>query len=194
MKRILPLFKALTKNWVRSKSGVFFSFLFPLLLLVIFSTVFGGEEVKFHLYVQNLDNDSQLSIAFIEALNSTRAFEIEVVNKTNLADLIKPFSHPRLLVIPPGFHASAINSTVKSRISVIVSTLQIAKRYAKENRSEIERGMKALEEFNRSLPEEKAWLILYVDRTTQKLQFVQLWIALRARLTSNFSTQAKLST
>jgi len=44
MNSFYALFKALIKNWLRSKSGIFFSILFPILLLVIFTAVFGGQE------------------------------------------------------------------------------------------------------------------------------------------------------
>jgi len=42
MSRIVAVFAAVTKNTLRSRVGLFFSALFPLMLLFVFGTVFGG--------------------------------------------------------------------------------------------------------------------------------------------------------
>ncbi len=42
MRGLRAVFVALSKDWLRTPTGVFFSFLFPLILLLIFGTVFGG--------------------------------------------------------------------------------------------------------------------------------------------------------
>ncbi len=56
MKRSFSLFISLTKNWLRSKSGVFFSILFPIMLLLIFSTIFGGPAAaEYTLHVEDED-------------------------------------------------------------------------------------------------------------------------------------------
>ncbi|MGB9729240.1 MAG: hypothetical protein ACP5GU_05905 [Thermoprotei archaeon] len=56
MKGTLAVFSALTKSWMRSRTGVFFSIVFPVMLLLIFATVFSGNEnIKYTIYVQNLD-------------------------------------------------------------------------------------------------------------------------------------------
>src|SRR5512136_605557 len=82
--RAFTIFKAVTRNWIRSRSGLFFSILFPLLLLVVFGAIFSGigGSSKYSLFVQNLDtssssgNPSDLSFAFIDALNSSQTFSI----------------------------------------------------------------------------------------------------------------------
>ena len=43
--RVVLVFKAVTRNWLRSRSGLFFSFLFPLLLLFLLGSVSGSPEV-----------------------------------------------------------------------------------------------------------------------------------------------------
>jgi ABC-2 type transport system permease protein len=40
-KRVLAIASALFRNWMRSRSGVFFSFLFPVMLLLLFASIFG---------------------------------------------------------------------------------------------------------------------------------------------------------
>ena len=85
--KALTIFKAVIKNWMRSRSGLFFSILFPVLLLIVFGGIFSGigGASEYSLFVQNLDveafsnTESQLSMAFIEALNSTETFSITAV-------------------------------------------------------------------------------------------------------------------
>ena len=42
--RILVVFRAVTRNWLRSRSGLFFSFLFPVILLFVFGSIYGGPD------------------------------------------------------------------------------------------------------------------------------------------------------
>ena len=44
MSRTIAIFVALTKNLIRSRVGLFFSLLFPLMLLLVFGLVFGGSS------------------------------------------------------------------------------------------------------------------------------------------------------
>ncbi|HMK95039.1 MAG TPA: ABC transporter permease [Candidatus Limnocylindrales bacterium] len=42
--RFIAIFKAVTKNWLRSRTGLFFSILFPIMLLFTFGSIFGGSS------------------------------------------------------------------------------------------------------------------------------------------------------
>ncbi len=42
--RFVAIFKAVTKNWLRSRTGLFFSIMFPIMMLVIFGSIFGGNN------------------------------------------------------------------------------------------------------------------------------------------------------
>jgi len=44
--RITAIFKAITRNWLRSRSGLFFSFLFPVMFLLVFGSVFGNTNAS----------------------------------------------------------------------------------------------------------------------------------------------------
>lgn len=114
--RATAVFKAVTKNWLRSRSGLFFSFLFPVIFLLLFGSIFGASNSPIPLAVQNQDlNGGQattLSGNFIGALNSTGVVTVTVlgnsVNSTrylqNQADSFG--GNPRLLTIPRGFAAN----------------------------------------------------------------------------------------
>ncbi|MEM4292895.1 MAG: ABC transporter permease [Thermoplasmata archaeon] len=133
MRNVWIVFKTLVKDWLRSPTGVFFSFLFPLLLLLIFGALFGGTETtKYLLYIQNKDvdengNPTNLSMAFIEAIKSTECFEIKTLAKeVNISVFVKEqqtIESLRFLVIPAGFEERAMNRSVVVRMGIIVDTL-----------------------------------------------------------------------
>jgi len=122
------IFKAVTKNWMRSRTGVFFSILFPILLLVVLGVIFSGvgDASQYKLFVQNLDlnaangEPSELSTAFVAALNNSEAFSITEVplgeNVTAYArDELGPLGgSSRILVISESFEADLINGTKTS--------------------------------------------------------------------------------
>ncbi len=116
MSRTVAIFKAITRNWLRSRSGLFFSFLFPVIFLLIFGSIFGNVNTSgYTLSVQNNDacptTSPCLSQNFITSLNSTK---IVVVNSpvlqpsVNVTAFIQSHSSffggsPRVLLIPDGF-------------------------------------------------------------------------------------------
>ncbi len=129
MNRTLSLFLSLVKNWLRSKEGVFFSILFPVMLLLIFSTIFGGQGTpEYTLYVQDDDN-TDLSENFTEALDSTEILNVkEVDNITEHRKESSGFGEYRALRIEEGFKKKAINKSIELRMRVIKNTSEYAKR------------------------------------------------------------------
>lgn len=126
--KAFTIFKAVTKNWMRSRSGLFFSILFPILLLVVFGLIFSGigGPSQYSLFVQNLDlnaangEPSELSTAFVAALNSSETFSISEIppdeNATEYArDALGPLGGSmRILIISEGFEDNLINGTKTS--------------------------------------------------------------------------------
>jgi len=177
MKGTLAVFSALTKNWIRSRTGVFFSILFPVMLLLLFATVFSGNEnIKYTIYIQNLDlknnTPTDLSKAFIEALNSTNNFDIKYLEpNTNISYYIKThpsFTSYRILIIPKGFQEKAINKSISTRIEIIIDTLRkILELYGNNmnqtTRDYIKNGIQGLESFNKSLNTQNVTITLLLD-------------------------------
>lgn len=131
MKKILSVFTALFKNWFRSKTGVFFSLLFPMMLLIIFSTVFGGQgSAEYNIYVQNNDvidgEPTNISEAFIDSMESTETFNIKRLDRdVNVTKYQKEnsFETYRALVIPEGFQEKVLNKSMSVRSGVMYDTL-----------------------------------------------------------------------
>lgn len=122
------------RNWVRSRSGVFFSILFPVMLLLVFATVFGASgSGRYTLYVQNLDMDlsgadTDLSSSFVRALNQSGAFDLKAVPydadaRSYVQERLGVFGGTfRLLILPRGFQSDMLNGSLRARLGVVSVT------------------------------------------------------------------------
>jgi ABC-2 type transport system permease protein len=121
-RRILTYFVAFAKGYIRNPIGLFFSLIFPIILILIFGAVFanaGSQTVP--IYTENLDHDSPASLAFLAALNQTGAVRVVVIAplSVNLSTHLATNSETAGLIIPAGFQAALINRT---NVSVVVFT------------------------------------------------------------------------
>ncbi len=190
--KVYTVFKAVTRNWIRSRSGLFFSILFPILLLVVFGSIFGGiggGSSKYSLYVQNQDitadgQPSEVSVAFITALNSTDMFAItEVPAADNATDYARNAIGPmggnmRILIIDPGFQDDLINGTMKVRLGICYDTLNITYRQFTQymNGSEaaaVQQGLGEITQFSNVLPDVNATMTIMLDPSDTSAAMVQ---------------------
>ena len=122
LNRVLAYFPAFAKGYVRNPLGLFFSLIFPVILILIFGAVFSSSgTVQVPVTVQNLDHNSPTSQQFLEALNATGAVSISVVSPS-VGNLSVYLSHNSLsagIVIPAGFAAAVANRTP---VSILVYT------------------------------------------------------------------------
>src|SRR5213594_1112150 len=125
--RIYTIINGHFKSWYRSKSNIFWTIAFPLLLIVLFGAIFGNGSTKFDLYLQNQDLTGNvptpLSQGYVSVLNQTGAFNLHTV----AAEQPDPLAYvkndaqlhnrgQRLLVVPLGFNAtltSGKNATIQ---------------------------------------------------------------------------------
>jgi len=128
MTRVTTIIMGHFKGWYRSKSNIFWTIAFPLLLIVLFGAIFGNNSTKFDLYVQNQDLSSNLptsySQGYVQVLNHTGAFNLRMVpaENTNPLGYVKDDAQvnnrgQRLLVIPLGFQTE-LNTTKKASIQL----------------------------------------------------------------------------
>ncbi len=116
MSRIFTIVRGHVRTWFRSRSTIFWTLLFPILLIVLFGAIFGNGNTKFDLYVQNQDlvtsapTPTQASLGYVNALNQTGAFNLHMV----AAETANPLAYvrddaqlnnrgQRLVIIPVGF-------------------------------------------------------------------------------------------
>jgi ABC-2 type transport system permease protein len=126
--RIYTIISGHFKSWYRSKSNIFWTIAFPLLLIVLFGAIFGSGSTKFDLYLQNQDLSANiptpLSQGYVNVLNNTGAFNLHMVaaEQTNALAYVKDDAQlhnrgQRLLVIPSGFQTT-LNTTRQAKIEL----------------------------------------------------------------------------
>ena len=81
IKFIIHDFQSNIKQWIRSKGTVFWTILFPILLIIIFGAIFSGvDEIEYNIYIQDLD-DSLHSNTFTEILQNISVLKIEIIDE-----------------------------------------------------------------------------------------------------------------
>jgi ABC-2 type transport system permease protein len=95
------------RGFIRSRIGLFFSLIFPIILILLFGAIFSGSgSSSVPVYVQNNDNNSTLSLSFISALNSTHTMAISSVSPgVNFSQYLASHSGSAGIAIPSGFQA-----------------------------------------------------------------------------------------
>jgi len=102
MSRITTDIKYSFKETFRDRMNIFWMFVFPIVLFLLFGYIFGGQSGSITLYYQ--DNDgSQMSNTFIQALNSTGALELKDGSGMNLEQMLKDGKVSAYMEIPKGF-------------------------------------------------------------------------------------------
>ena len=120
--RIVADFKIVVRSYLRNPVALFFSLIFPIILIGLFGLIFsavGNSPVT--VQVLNLDHNSPASVAFMDALNNTSVVKVQVVdwNATSFGAQLGQNDDPVGLVIPDGFQA---NYTAHRPVNVTVYT------------------------------------------------------------------------
>ncbi len=94
------------KQYMRSKIGLFFAIIFPILLILVFGAIFSGTgNIKIDLHIQNLDQ-GPMGESFVSAMNNTSAFNIiKVPISEDINEYIKNKSLTVAVVVPENFSA-----------------------------------------------------------------------------------------
>ena len=110
----------------REKTTMFFTLAFPIILILVFGTIFMGKDnVNFQLYVQDLDQ-SNSSTKSVEALGESGKFKIIMVDPAaNATQYIRDNKVDLVLVIPKGFEVSVIQRTILKDYKASVSITYI---------------------------------------------------------------------
>lgn len=146
---------ALSKDWLRNREAVFFALLFPIILLVIFSTVFAsGGGGEFTIFVQNndIENGSAtgLSAEFVESLNDTGPVTLRSIepgrNVSAWSEQTEFSGSQRVVVVPDGFADRVRNNSARVRARVVSDTFaRIGGQLNESDRAAIRRGSRQLE-------------------------------------------------
>ncbi len=107
--RILADFKVVVRSYLRNPVALFFSLLFPIILIGLFGLIFSAVgNAPVTVQVLDLDHHSPGSVAFLDALNNTSVVKVNVVdwNATDFGTLLGQNDDPVGLIIPAGFNSS----------------------------------------------------------------------------------------
>jgi ABC-2 type transport system permease protein len=166
--------------------------MFPVLLLIVFGAIFSGigGSSRSTLFIQNLDvntfdgEPSDLSKAFIVALNNTETFNIKDVPpdanaSTYARDALGPLGgNIRILIISQGFQKDLLNGTLKVRVGIVYGTYQYFQPYMNATqRIVFEQGLAQLQQLNQTLPDTKTSLTVMIDPSDQSAVVVKSIIA-----------------
>ena len=104
-RNIIAELKLYGKNYMRSRTALFFVFIFPLLFMLIFGSIFsGGNSSPTPIYVQNLDGNNTVAMQFISTLNETHIVTVKTIPASaNITSYISRNSISAALLIPQGF-------------------------------------------------------------------------------------------
>ncbi len=107
------------RSWARSRGTVFWSLLFPVMLILLFGAIFSGiGDGKYTLYIQDLD-DTDMSHGFVDVLNNTGILNIKnVKTDEEITDYIKENNVKNLIVIPQGYKNNIMSSYADPSITV----------------------------------------------------------------------------
>lgn len=119
---ILYDFHVSIKQWLRSKGTVFWTILFPVLLILIFGSIFSGtDEIKYDLYVQDFDN-SLHSETFIEILQNISVLNVEIIESNkNITKQMKENDVSTAIIIPEDFGLTLEQSFINPDASINIS-------------------------------------------------------------------------
>ncbi|MGI0053761.1 MAG: ABC transporter permease [Thermoplasmata archaeon] len=133
-RRIAADFVLTARGYVRSGIGLFFSLIFPIILIVLFGLIFSTGSSPPTLYVLNADHNSTASQTLLAALNDSGAVRVQFVNgpsPANFSGYLASNQDSIGLLIPAGFEASYSNGTAVN-LSVYVNPSDAASSGAAE--------------------------------------------------------------
>jgi ABC-2 type transport system permease protein len=103
---IIASFKSDLKTFVRSKGTLFWTLLFPVMLILIFGAIFSGmDETEIELQVLDLDN-TQFSNQLLDVFNDTGVIKVKIAkisSEDEVLSYIQENDLKRFLVIPQGY-------------------------------------------------------------------------------------------
>jgi len=114
------------KSFYREMTTMFFTFAFPIILILVFGTIFMSQDnVEYHLCVQDLDQTNS-SAQSIKALELNGKFKITKVDPgVNAAQYVRDNRVNLVLVIPKGYERSLMQRTIFNDFNTSVTITYI---------------------------------------------------------------------
>ncbi len=113
-RRLRGDFAVVVRSYLRNPVALFFSLIFPIILIALFGAILGGTgAATTPLAVMNLDHNSPESQAFLAALNNTSLVQITMVNypAADFGTDLGNNGYSAGLILPAGFATNYSNRT-----------------------------------------------------------------------------------
>jgi len=119
---IITDFVASMKGWLRSRGTIFWSIVFPVMLILIFGAIFSGSDnPTYTLSIQDLDN-SEFSQNYTQMLENITVLDVQKIPRDiDINDYIKENDLRGALVIPEGFGDKILESFYNKNVTVNLS-------------------------------------------------------------------------
>ncbi|HEX4920995.1 MAG TPA: ABC transporter permease [Candidatus Bathyarchaeia archaeon] len=103
-KRITADLRVFVRGYTRNKVGLFFSLIFPIILILLFGAIFsGGNTGPINVYVQNQDGGTASNI-FVQYLNNNSTTKVTIVDKSQVfSQYLLDHSANQGVLIPQNF-------------------------------------------------------------------------------------------
>jgi len=110
------------KSFYREKSAMFFTIAFPIILILVFGTIFMSQDnVEYHLFVQDLDQTDS-SARSVKALELNGKFKITKVDPAvDATAYVRENKVNLVLVIPKGYESSLMQRMMSSDFNTYVT-------------------------------------------------------------------------
>lgn len=115
----LGITRAYLKRFFRDKVALFFTFLFPLIFLFVFGSIFNNSEVSFKIALVN-ESQSQFAEGFVKSAEGDKAFKIDK-NITDLDTAKQKMSRGEIdsvIVLPKSFGEAGTNGVPAGTMDV----------------------------------------------------------------------------
>ncbi|MGA1872907.1 MAG: ABC transporter permease [Thermoplasmatota archaeon] len=122
---ILSVFIVNIKELFRDKGGIFFTFLFPILLMLLFGFIFqDSDKTVYDIHLQDLDG-SDLSSNLTLVLKEVEAFRVrEIDPDRDVDDFIDDNDVDFVVVIPEGYGSSIVGNLISGSNETVNLTVK----------------------------------------------------------------------
>lgn len=129
MRRVLADVKANLLIWWRSPAAVFWSLAFPILLMVVFGAIFGGDGETFTVGVQDHDG-SEASASLVAALEDTGALRLEAIDPARDAHEAADDEDLHTVLVVPADYGERLSSGQSVTVRVLTDPTRTQSRTA----------------------------------------------------------------
>ena len=121
----IELAKVLLKIFVRDRQSMFFSLLFPLMFMMVFGLMSGGDSDPFEIGIVN-NATSEVAAEFVDSLSSNNLFSVSLGDEEELKAKLVEGEIAAILVLPDEFQETLDGARMEGvQIRVLVDAAQV---------------------------------------------------------------------